>query len=71
MKLTDRMKDYYLQEKFFKETGTYYYAPQGNPADYTAEDREYEEDLQKGCTFIIISWIIVVALFTYITYKFL
>ena len=61
---------YYLQEKFFKETGTYYYAPQGNPADYIADDKEYEEELLKGCGFIIISWVIIVALFTFITYKF-
>jgi hypothetical protein len=71
MKLTDRMKDYYLQEKFFKETGTYYYAPQGKPADYIADDIECEEDVQKGCISSLLVLTIILALLLYSTFKFL
>ena len=70
MKLTDRMKEYYLQEKFFDQHGTYYYDPNRPATDSLADDLEYEQELTKGCGFIILSWAVIAALFIYITCKF-
>jgi len=60
MKLTDRMKEYYLQERFFDQHGTYYYDPHRQPTDSLADDLEYEQEVLQGCGGIILTWVLIV-----------
>lgn len=70
MKLTDRMKEHYLQEKFFEQHGTYYYDPNRPVSDSLADDLEYEQELTQGCGIILLSWLTIVVLIIYITCKY-
>ena len=48
MKLTKKMQEYYLQEKFFKENGTYYFS-----ASNTDDDEDVESIDGIGCLLFI------------------